>query len=144
MPGGNHQYLIHAESPFLYGATFLVPRAGIELTPHTVIGNSKPVFFSQTRQWRLTARVPRTPLLSVEIESHWHHEVDGWNLIQQNPGNNQRPAKPYPPWAVSDQRTLCLRFRPNPSIKSIAPHHYGPGSQIVKAFRKCPKVSNNK
>jgi hypothetical protein len=45
----------------LYGATYLVPRAGIEPTPHTDIG-FRPV--TQTRQ---TRREPRT----VEVPSHW-------------------------------------------------------------------------
>jgi hypothetical protein len=47
VPEGNHRYMIHAKNPFLYGATYLVLRAGIELTLGTDIGY-RPV--CQTRQ----------------------------------------------------------------------------------------------
>jgi hypothetical protein len=36
--GGNHQYVIGVENPFLYSATYLMPRAGIKPTPRTDIG----------------------------------------------------------------------------------------------------------
>jgi hypothetical protein len=49
VPGGNHRYVTLAENPFLDGATYLVPRAGLEPTPRTDIGY-RPV--SQTRQTR--------------------------------------------------------------------------------------------
>jgi hypothetical protein len=49
VPGENHRYVTRAENPFLYGATYLVPRAGIEPTPRSDIGY-RPA--TQTRQTR--------------------------------------------------------------------------------------------